>query len=124
MSVTVTIPAAPPSQLFPNQASKQGSWHVRSRLRKEYREIAFYAARGAPSITGPVELTLEVAYPSRRRLPDLDATISGAKALLDGVVDAGVLADDDQVVKIIATHTKLPKGADEYTRMTFREMAA
>ena len=60
--------------------------------------------------------------PSKRRLPDLDASISGAKALLDGVVDAGILADDDQVARIIATHEKLPKHEPEYTRLTFTEL--
>lgn len=122
--ITITIPAAPPSKLFPNQASKQAHWSTRARLRKEYREIAFYAARGAAQITGPVSLDLHVGYPSRRRLPDLDATISGCKSLMDGIVDAGVLEDDDQIVRITATHERVAKGQPEYTRMTFREVAA
>lgn len=121
-AVTVTIPTAPPSKLFPNQQTKQGSWHLRSRLRKEYREIAYYAARGMVSIAGPVEMRLHVAYVAPRRLPDLEATIYGCKALTDGVVDAGVLEDDDQIRCIIATHERLPKGETEYTRMTFRAM--
>lgn len=119
MSVTVTIPAAPPSKLLPNQASKQVHWGVRARLRREYRDIACYAARGAPPVRGPVEMALHVVYASPRRLPDLEATIYGCKALTDGVVDAGVLADDNQIARIVATHERAPKGATEYTRMTF-----
>jgi len=126
-TLTVTVPMAPPSKLFPNQASKQGHWSTRSRLRAECREVAYFAARSSvpldtAPITGPVELTLHIGYPSKRRLPDLDASISGAKALLDGVVDAGILADDDQVARIIATHEKLPKGEAEFTRLTFTEL--
>lgn len=126
-TITVTVPQPPPSKLMPNQASKQGSWHVRARERKACREVAYYAAlpaRPTSPIAGPVVMTLHVAYPSRRaNLPDLEATIAGNKAHVDGVVDAGILYDDDQVRMIVATHEKLAKGeGDGYTRMTFTPM--
>jgi Holliday junction resolvase RusA-like endonuclease len=125
--IMINVPMAPPSKLFPNQASKQAHWAIRSRLRAECREVAYFAARAAvpldyDPITVPVELELHIGYPSKRRLPDLDASISGAKALLDGVVDAGVLADDNLVTRIVATHEKLPKGEAEFTRLTFTEL--
>ena len=128
--ITVTIPADPPSKLFPNQASKQGSWHVRARVRKESREIAAYAAMNARTATcpiaGPVAVEIHAAYGHRRRLPDIDATSSAAKAFLDGVVDAGILYDDDQVVRWTVTHEKLPSRpkapAQGFTTITITEI--
>ncbi len=107
-TLTVTVPEAPPSGLMPNQASKQAGWYKRSELRREAREVAKYAALGArPSdwrtITGPVRLDIFVGWPKGRR-PDLDAAVSSCKAHQDGLADAGIIADDKQIIEIRATH--------------------
>lgn len=126
-SITVTVPTTPPSVLMPNQRRRR-HWSVIAKASKECREIAYYAARSArgcnaATITGPVSVTIHVAYEKRRRVPDLDATIGGAKNLLDGVVDAGILADDWQVAEIHATHEKAPDGIG-YTTFTIQELSA
>lgn len=111
MSIKVTIPIAPESAMMPNQLSKQAHWRKRAKVRKECREIARYAAMSSghhiEPFAGPVELTIHAAYGHKRVTPDLDATIAACKPFFDGLVDAGILADDSQVQKITATHQKL-----------------
>lgn len=112
----IAIPMDPPSGLLPNRQAKQGSWHRRAELRRTVREVAKYAALERADlipIAGPVHLTLHVAYgvdPVTRRarqLPDLDGTIAAAKPMIDGIVDAGILYDDDQVQRMTASHERL-----------------
>lgn len=101
----------PSNKLFPNAIGRGGHWGTRSKAHAECRQTARYAAMASGVHTepysGPVALTIHAAYGHRRRLPDLDATISACKPFIDGLVDAGILVDDDQVQKYIATHKKL-----------------
>lgn len=122
--LTITVPSAPVSGLMPNQESKRGTWHRRAELRREAREIAMYSALNArpqdwQTITGPVALTIHVAWPKGRR-PDLETVVSASKPFTDGLADAGILADDKQITEIHATHTY---GATEpgYTVFTITE---
>src|SRR5690606_41748921 len=78
------------------------------------------------SISGPVELEVHAAYGYKRVTPDLDGTLSACKPMIDGLVDAGIIYDDDQVQRLIVTHEKLktrkhvkPTG---WTRFVIREM--
>ena len=111
MSITVTIPMAPESAMMPNQLSKNGHWSKRAKARRDCREIARYAAMASgmhiEPFAGPVALTIHAGYGHKRVKPDLDATISACKPYIDGLVDAGILVDDNQVQKIIATHEKM-----------------
>lgn len=125
--VTVEIPMAPEKDLIPNQHRKQAHWSTQSRARKFFRnEAAWQASLTLPHnwqpITGPVTLDIFVHWPKRRR-PDLDAVVSSCKSAIDGLADAGVVADDKQIKKLTATHdygAKVPG----LTRLTIREMAA
>ena len=58
---------------------------------------------------------------------NLDATVSACKPFIDGLADAGIIEDDDQMEKIIATHEKLKGKRGEkpqgYTRIQIEEMA-
>lgn len=113
----IRIPMAPPSALLPNQAAKQAHWGTRQAARSECREVARYAAMELAPPTpfpGPVHLTLHIAYGvdpktgRARQLPDLDGSISAAKSFIDGIVDARIIYDDDQVQLITASHERLP----------------
>ena len=111
MSITVTIPMAPESAMMPNQLSKNGHWSKRAKARRDCREIARYAAMASDMniepYAGPVHVVIFASYGYKRVKPDLDATISACKPYIDGLVDAGILVDDNQVQKIIATHEKM-----------------
>ena len=124
-SVVVTIPTAPAKELMPNQQSKQAHWSPRSRARKAFRnEAAWQAAMMLPAdwepMAGSVALGIHVHWPKRRR-PDLDAVVASCKAAIDGIADAGVIADDKQIKKLTATQEYGAKG-DGVTRLTIEEM--
>lgn len=139
-TLTVTVPMDPPKALLPNQLTKQGSWHRRAEARQKCRAVAAQAAREATitgyPVSGPVHVTIHAAYgvdvESRaqrkpmRRLPDLDGTVAAVKPMIDGLADAGVIEDDDQVVKITATHERLPATKTSrpsgYTILTITEL--
>lgn len=97
--------------MMPNQLSKQAHWSKRAKVRRDCREIARYAAMAngmhIEPFAGPVAITIHAGYGYKRKTPDLDATISACKPFIDGLVDAGILVDDDQVQRITATHEKL-----------------
>ena len=109
--IEVVIPIEPNNHLFPNSRSRRGGFYKGINASQECRATARYAAMASgvhvEPYSGPVALTLFAAYGYKRKLPDLDATISACKPVNDGLVDAGILADDDQVQKITATHAKL-----------------
>lgn len=129
--ITILIPMAPPSELLPNRRHRRGGFHPGIAAANTSRTLAKYAAMNAATrthpITGPVSVTIHIGYGHKRLLPDLDGSISATKPFWDGIVDAGLLVDDDQIVKIIATHEKLkgkrgtkPEG---FTRMTITALA-
>jgi len=65
-------------------------------ITKTLRHAAGMTARavGLVPMTGPVRILVTVAWPDRRRrdVPNIYPTV---KACVDGIVDAGVLTDDD-----------------------------
>lgn len=108
--MTITIDMAPDRRLFPNQAGKSLHWRTRSSARRKSREAACAAAekvRPKKPIGHDVICTIHADYGYRRRIPDLDATVSAAKPFLDGLTDAGIFRDDRQIKKIIATHGRM-----------------
>lgn len=115
--VTVRIPGAPP---LPNRTVREGSWHARSRSRRSWRTAAMWAARVVHGARPPVaacDLDVEHVLPDRRRR-DLDNLAAATKPLLDGLVDAGLLAGDDTtVVRSIAHRATVVRGVRE-TRIT------
>lgn len=116
-TLTITVPMAPPRALLPNNRLRRGGLYPGIDAAAETREVAKYAAmehvNGKP-IIGPVHLTIHAAYgvdPASgraRNLPDLDGTISSAKNMIDGLVEAGLIYDDDQVKLLTASHERLP----------------
>lgn len=114
-SVTITVPMCPPSILLPNR-KRNTHWGAISKATYELRQVAKLAALGDrphhwKPITGPCILSLHVAYARRRRIPDLDGSAAAAKAVIDGMADAGIIQDDRQFVELRVTHSKDPTGA-------------
>ena len=115
----------PDNRLFPNAIGRGGHWGTRAKCHAECRQTARYAAMASgmhiEPFAGPVSVTIHAGYGYKRVTPDLDATISACKPFIDGIVDAGVLVDDDQVQRIVATHEKLHskrrQKAQGYTRI-------
>lgn len=76
-------------------ANQRHHWTRRSRLTKALRSRAYWNARhhDIPAL-GQVRITATVAWPDRRRR-DVHNLMPTFKALVDGLVDAGVIPDDD-----------------------------
>jgi Holliday junction resolvase RusA-like endonuclease len=68
-------------------------WAISSKTKKMYTETAALQAKRYQKITSPVFITFHWYYSSGH---DFDNMRAGAKYLLDGLVVAGVLANDNQ----------------------------
>ena len=97
-TVTTEIPL-PPRHCKPNQYCH---WRTRGRAAAQYRQEAFYCARQghhAP-FCGPVRLSVTfymapMRGDGRYRPRDCGNGISALKAAVDGIVDSGLIADDN-----------------------------
>lgn len=92
-----------------------GAWRVQKEIeswRKWARDEA--GDRLVPSLPGPLVVDIYHLRVNRGALPDVGAPILAVKALLDGLVDAGVLPDGDgpDVVTRLTFHTPLIAGTD------------
>ena len=91
----------PPADLNPN---KRLHWRVRGEATALYRRECFLAAhqeligrsrdRANLPLPAPVTATVTFNMPDRRRR-DLDNLLAAMKPAWDGLVDAGLLADDN-----------------------------
>lgn len=88
----------PPRALSPNS---RGHWAPKARAVKQYRMIAFIAARNAGAGRGPAWESAEVravfCVPDARRR-DPDNLMASLKAAWDGIVDAKQLTDDKALI--------------------------
>lgn len=86
------------SYTYEAKAVLLNSWrrlhHFRAaEIRKEWRTAFYWLAKESPSkFVGPVEIT--VIHETKGRLCDVGAPMECVKAAIDGLVDAGVIADD------------------------------
>ena len=120
--VTVRVPGRPPGG---NALHRQGFWRVR-KDREEWRAVAAMAARLAMGAGfGPPIARAEVAVEWRcrtRRRRDFDNLVAGLKPLLDGLVDAGVIQDDDsEHLAVLGPLTILTGVREDETVLTVRE---
>ena len=95
----------PPAALNPNRA-RSLHWTARHGAAKQYRSDCFLTAKArtgwlrrnkAPvpmPLPAPVSATVTFWMPDRRRR-DLDNLLAAMKPAWDGLVDAGLLADDN-----------------------------
>lgn len=78
-------------------AERSGHWTARAELTKEWRQAFYLLAReaGLPRRLPAIRVASFPSYPDRRSWPDLGGWLPATKAAVDGLVDAGVIADDD-----------------------------
>jgi len=76
-------------------AAKQskGIWLIQKEL-KAWKAWAKDAAEGMSPMKPPVTVTVEHLRKNRASLPDTGAPILAVKAVIDGLVEAGILPDD------------------------------
>lgn len=96
-TVKIVIPLPPPF-LSPNRpCGSRGGRILRSRLTKKYREIARRAASIAGVESGPWEkatIKADFYHKTQRRRDDVNQ-LAMLKPAYDGIVDAGIMVDDD-----------------------------
>lgn len=97
--MTITLPL-PPRDLKPN---RRGSLWAYRRAAKAYRRDAFFAAKAALHGAEPPRLqkaTVRALYYHRRMTDkmDPDNAIACLKPAIDGIVDAGILVDDREIM--------------------------
>lgn len=88
-TITVDIPSA----MWLSSNHRHGNPHAKARKVADIRLLGRHAARDTPPIVGPVHITIYVGTPTARRF-DAPNAWDSAKPAIDGIVDAGVLADD------------------------------
>ena len=96
--ITISLPF-PPRELSPNS---RAPWRAKAQETAAYRRQAGWLARmamvakepGTFPLTPPVTATVTFTLKNRRRR-DLDNLLASIKAVWDGIVDAGLLKDDD-----------------------------
>ena len=86
----VTVPA--PCDWI--NANQRLHWAEKARRTKAWREAAFCAAHRRGTFTQPVRIVCTV-HKTRAGRWDATNLAPTGKALIDGLVDAGVLVDDD-----------------------------
>lgn len=96
-TVTIILPL-PGKRLSPNHTiGSRGGRFAKAAATKKYRSIAMEAVQQAGVETGPWELarcSVTFYWPDARRR-DEDNAIASLKAAYDGIVDSGLLVDDD-----------------------------
>ncbi|MBU2685529.1 MAG: hypothetical protein KKF27_20000 [Gammaproteobacteria bacterium] len=93
--IKITFPELPYTELRPNY-QKSNFWYKRAETTKIAREEAFLMCRNivCPVKIDKCEIELVFTLPTKRRI-DVGNLIAGCKAWLDGVVDSGIIFDDD-----------------------------
>ena len=98
-TITVTIPGTPDACVSPNS---RVHWRVKAKHVQAYRETARLAAlavcNGHAPIRGAVTLHLEYGWEKGRKMVDWDNAVAISKCAIDGLVAAGIMADDRYVV--------------------------
>lgn len=96
-TITIILPL-PPKVLQPNHTvGSRGGRFAKAAATKKYRRMACEAAQSACVETGPWELaeaSVRFFHATKRRR-DEDNAMGCLKAAYDGIVDAGIVVDDD-----------------------------
>ena len=99
-NVTIEFNRWPDKALFPNKAGNTLHWAQRSALRKAHREEAYFKA-----YLQPIKIYSDLPYKKAtilirvtakdKRKRDLDGFLTACKPWIDGIVDAGIIEDDN-----------------------------
>ena len=106
------IDCVPDPDLSPNARVHH---QVRARKARQMRQYVGWAARqDSPRepIAGPVVLTVTIGWPKRRPGMDIDNATSCLKSSIDGLVDAGFIRDDKQIVELRVRQRKWSEWKD------------
>lgn len=138
-TISCRIPATPHRLLNPNAAVKESDrmkldWPlpkksavvIKFAMRRELRNITSLAAMPytpAEPFAGKVIVRFVVAWEKGRQKADWDNCCAMLKGCLDGLVDAGYMRDDDQVVGIFIEQIKDTRGQG-YIDVTVEPAAA
>ena len=119
--VTVFIPA-PTVQRPWLATNRRDHHHARAKLVKLWRDRALVEARATHSrpLTSPVSVAVVMHWPDNRRR-DLDGGAPTAKACLDGIQDAGLIAGDDHRHVTRLTFTADPGSGEPGVTITITE---
>lgn len=119
-TLTVVVPFVPDRMLAPNRGmdKRRKGPHVAA-LRMAAKGAAMNAGFAGPPLAGPVEVAYHVRWPTGRRRFDLDSVAAMCKPALDGLVDAGVLVNDGQMVLLTVSQSRTT--GDGETEITVRE---
>jgi crossover junction endodeoxyribonuclease RusA len=88
-------------------------WRKKADKVAVYRHLAWYLARNAtrcayrrdaPMFTGPVRIIVTGHYGDKRELPDGANLRATAKPMIDGLVDAHIIPDDNPDVVVAETY--------------------
>lgn len=90
--LSLTIPA--PGKWLSTNSNRHHHHYAQAAGVKAWRDLAASLAAGRPPFTGPVIIEA-VVHKSRNNRWDLDGITPTVKACIDGLRDAGVLAEDD-----------------------------
>lgn len=76
-------------------ANQRGSWHSRARNTRQWRDLAAWRSRGlAVTFPAGTRVLCELRFCDKRRRDPANWAPT-AKAVVDGLVDAGLFLDDD-----------------------------
>jgi crossover junction endodeoxyribonuclease RusA len=98
-----------------NINDERGHTRVFARKRAPWRTLGYLLARGRTPVETPVTITVLFRWPDAR-VRDSPNWYPTAKALIDGIVSAGVLvADDDRHVWLTSMGPDVPHGPKRIT---------
>ena len=106
-SLTVRLPLPPP-RLSPNARSH---WRPKARATRSYRTAAAFYGRHALASAGidggwtSAEVQAEFFFPTTHRR-DADNLLASLKAAFDGLADAGIVANDRDLIHLPVRQTK------------------
>lgn len=92
MSLALSIPA--PGPWVSTNSQRHKGPYAQGKAVAPWRAAAHFAARHTPPVAAPVRVVATI-HKSRRNRWDLDGIVPTVKACIDGLRDAGVLAEDD-----------------------------
>jgi Holliday junction resolvase RusA-like endonuclease len=103
-------------------ANQRIHWTRRSRVQREWRQAAEFAASPVPyAFDSPVAITATIRYPDRRRRDVSNLYPYVVKPAIDGLVDAGWLEDDDDAHVAAVTIRRDPEPGPHRVVLTVEE---
>ena len=130
--MNINIPMLPPKELSPNYNPKRPHWAVKRRAAEEFKdtacmvakiELLWYKANGGAWQPIPRATIQPIFYVSSHRKRDPDNWLAMLKPAIDGLVDTGLLIDDDsEHVELLTPVFVVDKARAPMTVLEVREI--